>query len=74
MGEVIRTVATIPLMRGVQLDIELNHSASGGKYRDIHIQNERFRLEIPENEFLSIAACVILAKRQFDVIKGNAHE
>lgn len=70
MGDVIKTVRKVKI-GGSEFDIELNHSASGGKYRDIHIQNEKFRLEMPENEFLQMAACVILARRQFDVMKGN---
>ena len=70
MGDIIRTVNKISL-GGSELDIELNHSAVGSKYRDIHIQNDKFRLEVPEDEFLSMAACILLAKRQFDVIKEN---
>lgn len=70
MGEIIRKICEVSL-GDKTFDIELNKSASGGHYRDIHIQNDSFRLEVSENEFLSIAACVLLAKKQFDVIKGN---
>ena len=73
MGEIIKTVTKVSF-GGSALDIELNHSASGSKYRDIHIQNDKFRLEIPENEFLSMAACVLLAGKQFDVIKENPND
>lgn len=70
MGDVIEKIATIPIGNDY-FDIEINHSVRSTPYRDIHIQNEKFRLEVPENEFLQMAACVILAKRQYDVIKGN---
>lgn len=73
MGELIKKIGRIPLA-GSSLDVELNKPSSGGHYRDIHIQNESFRLEIPENEFLSMAACVLLAKRQFDVMKGSTDD
>lgn len=70
MGDVIEKIGTIPIGNN-QLDIEINHSARGTSYRDIHLQNEKFRLEIPEKEFLQMAAGVILAKRQFDIVKGK---
>ena len=70
MGEVIKKVGEFKI-GGSSFEIELNNSACGGKYRDIHIQNDKFRLEMPENEFLPMAACVLLAKRQFDIMKGN---
>lgn len=69
MGDVIRKISEITIGKE-KFDIELNHSARGSEYRDIHIQNDKFRLEIPENEFLQMASCIILAKRQFEVIKG----
>jgi len=72
MGDMIKKVGVLPLA-GTELEVELNHSARGGKYRDIHLQNKKFRLEIPEQEFLQMAACTLLAKRQFDVIKENNH-
>lgn len=70
MGQVIRKIGEISI-GDKHFDIELNHSASGGNYRDIHIQNSSFRLEIPENEFLQMAACVLLARKQYDLIKGK---
>ena len=73
MGEVIKNIGTITI-GGTNLDVELNHSVRGTGYRDIHLQNEKFRLEIPENEFLQMASCILLAKRQFDMIKGKTNE
>lgn len=73
MGELIKKIDTIKI-GNTDLDIEVNHSARGNEFRDIHLQNKKFRLEIPENEFIQMCACVLLAKRQFDVIKGEHNE
>ncbi len=70
MGDVIKKIGEIRLGNAL-LDVELNHSARGTEFRDIHLQNDKFRLEIPENEFLQMASCVLLAKRQYDVLKGK---
>jgi len=69
MGEKIKDLDSFKIGDAKFL-IELNESASGSRYRDIHIQNNKFRLEIPENEFLQMAACVLLAKEQLCKIKG----
>lgn len=70
MGDIIRKVGEISL-GDKQYEIELNHSIRGINSRDVHIQNEKFRLEMPEHEFLKMAACVLLAKKQYDVLKGK---
>lgn len=73
MGDVIRVVDKIKI-GDAEYEVELNHSVRGGRYRDVHIQNKNFRLEIPENEFMKMAACVLLAKKQFDIMKGEHDE
>lgn len=73
MGEKIKDLGTVKLGNS-EFVIELNHSTGGNKYRDIHIQNDKFRLEMPENEFLQMAACVMLAKKQLKIIKNIEEE
>lgn len=73
MGELIRKIAKVHLA-GNDFDIEVNKSPRGEKLRDIHIQNERIRIEIPESEFLQMASCLILAKKQFCILKGLKDE
>ncbi|MBQ9624354.1 MAG: hypothetical protein IJP90_07850 [Treponema sp.] len=73
MGQVIRTVGKFKI-GGAEFDVELNRSPARKNERDIHIQNEKFRLEIPENNFISMLTCVLLAKKQFDILKGESHE
>lgn len=70
MGDVIRKISEIQI-GGATLDVELNHSTRSNGFRDIHLQNDKFRLEISENEFLQMAACVLLAKKQFDILKSE---
>lgn len=70
MGELIRTVSEIKLGNET-FAVELNESTTDSGYKDIHIQNEKFRLSIPENEFMQMAACVLLAQKQLKLIKGN---
>lgn len=70
MGDMIEKIGAVQIGES-HFDIEMNHSVRGLGYRDIHIQNEKFRLEVPENEFLQMASCILLAKRQFDIVKGK---
>ena len=70
MGEIIRNIKEISLGGG-RFMIELNHSTQHNGKREIHIQNKSFRLSVPETEFLQMATCVLLAKRQLELIKGT---
>ena len=50
--------------------IELNEPLAKGTNRVIHIQNDKFRMEMIEPEFLKIAGAIVYAKKNFDVMKG----
>jgi hypothetical protein len=68
MGERIKDIDKIRIGES-EFKIELNHSTSEhGKY-EIHLQNDKFRLAIPESEFLQMASCFVLAKKQMDILK-----
>ena len=69
MGEVLKKLATVNI-KGQNYDIELNKSAFASGKREIHIQNDAFRLAVPEGEFLKMSACVLYAKKQLAIIKG----
>jgi len=73
MGQVIRNIGKIKI-GGTEFNVELNKSPARKNERDIHIQNEKFRLEIPEKKFVSMLSCVLLAKKQFDILKGDENE
>ncbi len=71
MGEKIRDLNEINI-GGTSLLIELNHSVSKKRKYDIHIQNQKFRMELPDKEFLQIASSILLAKKNLDIMKkGN---
>lgn len=70
MGEIIRKLGTISFMNQAY-DIELNKPVTKEGVNEIHIQNDKVRLAIPESEFLQMAACLRLAKRQLDLIKSG---
>lgn len=73
MGELIRKVSEIKLGNDT-FAVELNESTTDTGYKDIHIQNDKFRLSIPQNEFMQMAACVLLAEKQLGLIKGKKDE
>ena len=63
MGEVLKILKETKIAGGKFL-IELNHPDI------IHIQNEKFRLEMPQSEFLKIAGAIAWSRKKFDVMKG----
>lgn len=69
MGEVIRKISEVRL-GGKEYTVELNHAPSEGGEQEIHIQNEAFRLALPESDFLRMCATVLLAKKHLEQIKG----
>jgi hypothetical protein len=73
MGEIIQKITTISIGDS-EFDIEINHPSYDGGEREIHIQNKKIRLSVPESDFLQMAACLLLARKQFDRIKGVEEE
>jgi len=68
MGEKIRDLSKINL-GGANLLIELNHSVNPKHKYDIHIQNEKFRIELSDSDFLQIASSILVAKKNFETLK-----
>lgn len=74
MGDVIKVLDKIKFnRRGGEFDVELNKPANSQvcPQRAIHIQSPSFHLEIREDEFLQMASCILLAKKQLDLLKGG---
>ena len=69
MGEIIKELGTINI-KDQNLCVELCASTFEKGKREIHIQNNAFRLAISENEFLRMSASVLHAKKQLEIIKG----
>jgi hypothetical protein len=70
MGELIKILERGKL-KGIEFDIELNKPSKKGLPRSIHIQNDVFRVEFDEIEFLNLATTYLSAKKQFLSIKGE---
>jgi len=68
LGELIKFLGELPI-RGRKFRVELNQSSFAEGAREVHIQNEEFRLSVPETEFLRMAACVLLAAKHLRLIK-----
>jgi len=69
MGEKIKKLGDINI-KGENYEIELNHSTFSNGKREIHIQNESFRMAFPESEYLKMSACILHARKQLEIIKG----
>lgn len=73
MGEKIKNYEKIKIGEQ-EFDVELNKSHEKNDSKSIHIQNSKFRLDIPDFEFARVAAAIVYAKKQFDKLKENANE
>ena len=69
MGEVLKVLKETKL-GGVKLLIEQNEPLVQGGARVIHLQNEKFRMEMPEPLFLKLAGVVVWSRKKFDDMKG----
>lgn len=69
LGEILKVVKETTLGGG-KLSIELNEPLAKGGPRVVHLQNEKFRMEMNELLFLKIAGTVAYARRRFDDMKG----
>lgn len=74
MGEKIKVIDTVNL-EGMKFDVELNDgSAASKKPLHIHLQNDRFRLDLPDYSFMQMAIAVYTAKRKLIEKKGLKDE
>jgi hypothetical protein len=63
MGEKIRVISEINF-KGASMDIELNAGSAMAKYPlHIHIQNDHFRFDITEEDYLRMAIAVCAGKK-----------
>ena len=69
MGEVLKVLKEIKLGDSKFL-IEQNAPLTKQGSKVIHIQNENFRMEMTELEFLKVAGAIAYARRNFESMKG----
>ena len=70
MGEKIKNLS-IAEFKGSGMEIELNKPSKIGGPRQIHIQNESFRFDLDEPEFLKLATAILVARRKLLKLKGD---
>lgn len=68
MGEVIKKVGTLTLGE-FEFEVELNLPSGGSGPNEVHLQTTKFRLAISELDFVQMAKCLLLARKNFDVLK-----
>ena len=73
MGEKIRDYAKIKIGEET-FNIELNKPHVSGMPYCIHIQNHKFRMEMPDYEFARMASAIVFARQQFEKLKENSNE
>jgi len=69
MGEKIRIMANCRF-KDTNLDIELNKETTTNGLRSIHIQNDFFRFDFNEKDFIKFATHIVAANRKLKVLKG----
>ncbi len=69
MGEVLKILKETKI-GDTKILIEQNAPLTRQGARVIHLQNEKFRFEMPESEFLKLAAALAYARNNFDFMKG----
>ena len=69
MGEKLKILSRVRL-KNSEIEIELNKASKIDGPRSIHLQNDAFRLDMDEREFIKLAMTVLASKRKLLVLKG----
>lgn len=69
MGEKIKTFGNI-FLAGSEFEVELNKATVKNGPRYVHLQNERIRLNLSEEEFVKMLSAVRLAAYKIKKMKG----
>ncbi len=69
MGEKIKTLSKGSILN-VDFEVELNHPLSKGKDQQIHIQSDKFRLEMSKTDYIRYALTVLVAKKNLKKLKN----
>ena len=69
MGEKIRTLSKGKLLKS-DFEIELNYPTSSGQDEQIHIQSDKYRLEMGKKDYLKYALSVLVAEKNLKLLKN----
>ena len=70
MGEIIKKIEKIRIGNS-SFWVEKNKGTHSEGIYDIHIQNDRFRLNITEDDFIKMSACILYARENLMTYKVN---
>ena len=70
MGEKLKVLSKGKL-KNVEIEVELNKPDFEGGLHTVHIQNEEFRIDMDEVEFLKLATGILKAKKGLLRLKGD---
>jgi len=70
MGEKLKVLSKGKL-KNVDIEVELNKPDFEGGLHTIHIQNEEFRMDMDELEFLKLSTGILDAKKKLLKLKGD---
>ena len=68
MGEKIKVLSVGKLL-GADFEVELNHPLSKGGRRQVHIQSEKFRVEMDLEDYIVYALSVLSAEKKLRILK-----
>lgn len=68
MGELIKKLAKGKLLKS-NFDTELNKPLVKGQDQQIHIQSDKFRLELFKKDFIKYGAAILLAEKNLKTLK-----
>jgi hypothetical protein len=69
MGEKIKILSKGRILN-VDFEIELNHPVLNGQDEQIHIQSDKFRIEMDKKDYVKYALSILVAEKNLKKIKG----
>ncbi len=73
MGEKIRDMGSLKI-GDTRFAIELNHGYTTRNKYSIHIQNEKMRLALNDEEFLKLCGLILRANSELDYLKSQGNK
>ena len=68
MGEKIKTISKGKILNN-NFEIELNEPTISGQEEQIHIQSDKFRVEMDKKDFVKYSLSILLAEKNLKILK-----
>jgi hypothetical protein len=68
MGEKIKILSKGKILNE-EFEVELNHPLSKGKSQQIHLQSQKFRVELDRKDYLKYGLSVLAAAKKIKILK-----